>query len=313
VSQQSALFFLYMDEPFVNIKKFMVSELKLSGTDLIIYAIINGFSKDGGLFHGGVSYLIEWTNTSKNTVLSSLKYLCKHGLITKHQTVIKGVTYANYKTTKSRIAPVQKLHKGSAKTAPGVVQELHWGGAEIAPNKKEHNKVQKKVEEKEKFDDAKVLKSQKKSNYYQDAFEDISWQESTALLLKVHDIKKFKYLYSCFYCYQKTVGKKHDSLIDLKKNFMSWAKPELIEEKMKEFKSGKDISDSVYLFVNNNNDNFLGNIKDLTVKEVSDKMHGYVYNKYNSIEMALFIQNPVQVFKKEFHDFLVNNKVPQTI
>ena len=43
---------------FINIQGWMVTELGLKGNELIIYAIIAGFSQDGeSNFHGSLSYL----------------------------------------------------------------------------------------------------------------------------------------------------------------------------------------------------------------------------------------------------------------
>ena len=71
---------------FINIQGWMVTELGLKGNELIIYAIIAGFSQDGeSNFHGSLSYLSEWTNTSKQTVINCLISLQDKGLIIKNE------------------------------------------------------------------------------------------------------------------------------------------------------------------------------------------------------------------------------------
>ena len=67
---------------YINIQAWMITELGLTGNDLIIYAVIYGFSQDGdSIFMGNRAYLAEWCNASIATVKRSLKYLRERGLI----------------------------------------------------------------------------------------------------------------------------------------------------------------------------------------------------------------------------------------
>lgn len=73
-------------ENFINIQGWMISELRLKNTELLIYAIIYGFSQDGqGRFRGTLGYLMDWTQASKQTVLNALKSLADRGLIIKEE------------------------------------------------------------------------------------------------------------------------------------------------------------------------------------------------------------------------------------
>ena len=70
---------------YVNIQGWMLSDLNLKGTDLLVYAIIYGFCQvEGHSFHGSIKYLQEWTNCSKPCVISSLNSLVESGLIIKY-------------------------------------------------------------------------------------------------------------------------------------------------------------------------------------------------------------------------------------
>ena len=126
------------DKNYIVIQSFMVSDLKLKGNELLIYAIIFGFSQTTGqAFHGSLSYLESWTNSTRHTVISSLKSLVEKGLIEKEEQTINGVKYCSYRaktSTDEAQEVVQKLHGGSAKIAQEVVQKLHRGSAKIAPN-----------------------------------------------------------------------------------------------------------------------------------------------------------------------------------
>ena len=126
------------DKNYIVIQSFMVSELGLKGNELLIYAIIFGFSQTTGQeFHGSLSYLESWTNSTRPTVISSLKSLVEKGLIEKEEQTINGVKYCSYRakiSTDEEQEVVQKFHEGSAKIAQEVVQKFHEGSAKIAPN-----------------------------------------------------------------------------------------------------------------------------------------------------------------------------------
>ena len=108
---------------YIHIQAFMVSDLKLSGNRLIIYALIHGYCKDGiHEFICSLKYLCEWTNLSRNTVISVLKSLVDEGLIIKREFTVNNVKSCAYRLGSAEIAPlVQKLDGGSAKTAPNNI------------------------------------------------------------------------------------------------------------------------------------------------------------------------------------------------
>ena len=57
------------NENFIVIQGFMINELDLKGNELIIYAIIYGFSQDGeNKYTGSLNYLANWTNSTKQGV-----------------------------------------------------------------------------------------------------------------------------------------------------------------------------------------------------------------------------------------------------
>ena len=74
------------NENYVNIAGWMIRELNLKGNELIIYAIIYGFTQaENQVFNGSLEYLSQWTNSSKQTVLTNLKSLLDKGLIVKKE------------------------------------------------------------------------------------------------------------------------------------------------------------------------------------------------------------------------------------
>lgn len=86
---------------FVVIQGWMVTELKLSGNDLLVYAIIYQFSQDNETkFSGSLQYLADWCNATKQGIQKNLKNLLDRNLIVKEDTIINGVKFVAYYTTK---------------------------------------------------------------------------------------------------------------------------------------------------------------------------------------------------------------------
>lgn len=130
------------DKNYIVIQSFMVSELGLKGNELLIYAIIFGFLQTTGqAFHGSLTYLESWTNSTRPTVISSLKSLVEKGLVEKEEQTINGVKYCSYhvvdNSTDDEEAPqevVKKFKGGSKKTLQGVVKNFNEGSKKTLPN-----------------------------------------------------------------------------------------------------------------------------------------------------------------------------------
>ena len=72
------------DGSYINIQSFMVTELELKGNELLVYAIIYGFSQTNGTyFTGSTQYLADWTNSTRQGIVKNLKSLMEKGLIEK--------------------------------------------------------------------------------------------------------------------------------------------------------------------------------------------------------------------------------------
>ena len=128
------------DESFVMVAGWMVSKLQLKGRELLIYAVIYGFSQDGqSWFTGSVRYLAEWAGCSKRTVYTTLQSLLEKGLIRKRVKDVNGVRFCDYQAVKPDAGVVKKLHGGGEKTAPGVVKKLHGGGEKTSEHNIEHS------------------------------------------------------------------------------------------------------------------------------------------------------------------------------
>ena len=108
-------------ENFINIQGWMVKDLGLKGNELIIYAIIFGFSQDGtSKFAGSLNYLAEWTNSTKQGVLKALKSLVEKGLILKNDVVKNGIKYCEYS-----LILLNKVEGGIQQSLTGVLNKVY--------------------------------------------------------------------------------------------------------------------------------------------------------------------------------------------
>ena len=125
------------ENDYIAILSPFVTKLGLSGNKLIIFSLIHGFCRDGEHeFKGSINYISEWTNTSRNTVISILKELVDLGLLEKRDYVVNGVKFCAYKVGSQVFAPpVQNCDEGSEIIAPNIIDN----------NTKEKNEIDKSI------------------------------------------------------------------------------------------------------------------------------------------------------------------------
>ena len=120
---------------YVTLQAFMVNDLHLSGNELIVYAVIYGFSQDGkSWFTGSRAYLAHWCQVSKMTVSTNLNKLVQKGLIEKRSRVENGVTFADYRAVQSALPVVKNLDGVVKKFDGGSKESLPGGGKESLPH-----------------------------------------------------------------------------------------------------------------------------------------------------------------------------------
>lgn len=70
------------DNSYVTIQGWMVTKLNLSGTELMLYAIIYGYSQDGeSEFFGSQAYMADWCGCTTRSIRTALDNLISKGLI----------------------------------------------------------------------------------------------------------------------------------------------------------------------------------------------------------------------------------------
>lgn len=112
------------NENYVLIQGWMINELKLKGNELLIYALIYGFSQaENQTFTGSLQYLSEWTNSTKQGVIKNLKSLIDKNYIVKNERYINNVKFCEYYSTKFN----------------GVLNKVEWGIKQSLPNNIDNN------------------------------------------------------------------------------------------------------------------------------------------------------------------------------
>ena len=123
-------------EYYIHIQWWMAQRLKLSGNELLTYAIVYGFSQDGeSAFLGSSKYVSYALRVSRPTAIKALDSLTSKGLIIKTQEKINDVVFNRYKANLQVIKDFDRPYKESLHS--NKYKEL---------NNKELNKESKKEE-----------------------------------------------------------------------------------------------------------------------------------------------------------------------
>lgn len=146
------------DENYYVIHGWMLNQLNLKGVQLQIYAIVYGFSQCEDVeFTGSLSYLCDFTGTSKPTVIKALNDLQEKGLIFKREEKINGVQFNRYSVT---LPLVKNFNGGSKESLMGLSKNFNGGSKETLHNNIYNNINIKK--EREATDVAKLSPSEDK-------------------------------------------------------------------------------------------------------------------------------------------------------
>ena len=134
-------------ENFIVVQGWMIRDLQLKGNELIIYACIYGFSQaENQVFSGSLQYLADWTNSTKQGVVKSLKSLTEKGYIVKTDRIINGVKFCEYYATKFNEVLNKVEYPMQQSLMGGIKQSLTNN---IGLNNIDNNIAEKIVEDKE--------------------------------------------------------------------------------------------------------------------------------------------------------------------
>lgn len=125
------------NEEFYKLYKWMVTDLRLSGNDLVIYAIIYSFCERGNLYVGSREFLAHEAGATKRTIDYTLKRLLEMGVIEKVE--------FGFKCVKQPITMCAKIAQKSAKIACAKIAQnsanFTSDSAKIAHNKIKDKKI----------------------------------------------------------------------------------------------------------------------------------------------------------------------------
>lgn len=117
---------------YITIQQEMRDDLGLKGTELLVYAFINGFSQEGqGCYYGSLAHLQEVCGiASRQTAIATLRSLCEKGYIIRNEQLhpVKMVSYS--------ISP--KIGQGVQKLDMGCPKNGHNNKEDIDINKREN-------------------------------------------------------------------------------------------------------------------------------------------------------------------------------
>ena len=127
------------DGNYITIQGWMRTDLKLSGNELIVYAIIYGFSQNKqGEFTGSAQYLADWVGCTRRTVMTILNKLLEAKLISKTELILnnneKRVSYQAERGCEKISQGVKNFHRGCEKISQGGVKNFHRGCEKISHN-----------------------------------------------------------------------------------------------------------------------------------------------------------------------------------
>lgn len=114
------------DGTYITIQGWMRTDLNLSGNELIVYAIIYGFSQNKqGEFTGTVQYLADWVGCTKRTVTTILRKFVDEELVKK--TVVQLDNNSKRVSYQANMG-VGKNSLGGEKISQGVGKNFLGGG-----------------------------------------------------------------------------------------------------------------------------------------------------------------------------------------
>ena len=127
------------DGTYITIQGWMRTDLNLSGNELIVYAIIYGFSQNKqGEFTGSAQYLADWVGCTRRTVMTILNKLVEAKLISKTELILnnneKRVSYQAERGCEKTSQGVKNFHRGCEKNSQGGVKNFHRGCEKFSHN-----------------------------------------------------------------------------------------------------------------------------------------------------------------------------------
>lgn len=200
---------------YLVIQDWMIEELKLKGMDLIIYAIIFGFSQDEKSgFVGSQKYLAFWCNSSIRGVQKSLNKLTQNGLIYKSDSGLRTRSIDELSSLKSEQSSCEQDEQSSCQdelSSPNNIDNIFILKEKI--NKKE--KLDADDDEKKRFKIPSVIEIAsycRKRNNSIDAQRFFDFYESKGWMIGKNKMKDWKAAVRTWENQEKKIRQSNDTL-----------------------------------------------------------------------------------------------------
>ena len=110
---------------YILIQAQMISDLHLKGNELLVFALIHGYTKGGSnTCRASLNYIANWIQTGKSAVIKAINNLEEAGYVNRHEYLdrrVKCVEYTtNYEALLDRVASGEIVSLEGAKKARGV-------------------------------------------------------------------------------------------------------------------------------------------------------------------------------------------------
>lgn len=147
---------------FAHLEGWMRTELGLRGNELITYAVIYGYSQDGGWCNCSAQYIADWCGVTKRAMLDILARLVEKGLLEKKETIKNLVKFCSYR----------------CKNCAACGEETSYGGGEETSSNTKYNIL--------KEDTYIIKKESKKEETFDSIIDDLVVDDELKNLLKEH-------------------------------------------------------------------------------------------------------------------------------
>ena len=87
---------LIPSDSYIRIYGFMRQRMGLEKTELLVYALVYSYFRNGESLTGTLDYIAEWVGSGKTAVTTALTSLVSKGYITKTPRCSRGLHYVEY-------------------------------------------------------------------------------------------------------------------------------------------------------------------------------------------------------------------------
>ena len=101
-------------DSYIRIYGFMRQSMGLEKTELLVYALVYSYFRNGDSLTGTIDYIAEWVGSGRSAVSAALASLVDKGYITKVQRCSRGLRYVEYNVNPDAL-PESSEHVGMLK------------------------------------------------------------------------------------------------------------------------------------------------------------------------------------------------------